>query len=228
MGLRNPVSWLQNGLHPAENDRLTWEQIFSISGIVASNDYVTTQSVTPAMSCLVGGGGAAILGTYQANMGVYLAFNDAPVTATISAAHPTLPRIDLLCLTVQDAAYTGSLNQVILQVIAGTPNASPVVPSTPVNSLAIANIAVAANATSILNANITDVRVRTQTNEFVAGTSNVAGVPLTIQQVASQTANSMVIKNSAGTILGYIDVNGVPQGSLAQGETFHPFLLMGA
>ena len=107
-------------------------------------------------------GACAIIGTFQPNMGVYLAINDAGgLTATITTAHPTLPRIDLVCLTVTDAAYIGgTINQVAVNVIAGTPNASPVAPSTPTNSIAICTVAVAANATSIVNANITDLRTR--------------------------------------------------------------------
>jgi hypothetical protein len=67
-------------------------------------------------------------------------------------------------MTVQDAYYTGSLNDVILQVVAGTPAGSPVAPALPANSISLATIAVGAGATSITNANITDTRVLVTTN----------------------------------------------------------------
>jgi hypothetical protein len=60
---------------------------------------------------------------------------------------------------VNDQAYTGVTNNIVYQVIAGTPAATPVAPTTPTNSIALAQIAVAANATVISSANITDVRV---------------------------------------------------------------------
>jgi hypothetical protein len=112
----------------------------------------------------VSSGWAAIVGTTQANMGTYVGFNDATVTLSISTANPTNPRIDLVCMTVQDAYYTGSLNNVILQVVAGTPAGSPVAPSLPANSISLATVAVGAGATAITNANITDTRVLVTTN----------------------------------------------------------------
>jgi hypothetical protein len=67
-------------------------------------------------------------------------------------------------MTVNDAYYTGSLNNVVLQVVAGTPAGSPVAPATPANSISLATVAVAAGATALTNANITDTRVLVTTN----------------------------------------------------------------
>jgi hypothetical protein len=167
MALRNPPSWLQNGSHPAENDRLTSQAMYYTTGIVGLTTLVNSLKVTqnsPAgMSVLVDSGWAAIVGTTQANMGVYVSYNDASTTATITTANPSNPRIDRVCLTVSDAYYTGSLNQVAINVVAGTPAASPVAPATPANSISLATIAVGAGVTSILTANITDTRVETTT-----------------------------------------------------------------
>jgi hypothetical protein len=167
MALRTPPSWLQNGSHPAENDRLTNQALFYTTGVIgltsiASNLQVTQNSPV-GMSVLVAQGWAAIVGTTQANMGVYLAYNDASTTATITTADGTNPRIDRVCLTVSDAYYTGALNQVAINVVAGTPAGSPVAPATPANSISLATIAVAAGATTITTANITDTRVETTT-----------------------------------------------------------------
>lgn len=159
MALRTPPSWLQQGSHPAENDRLTTQAIFKTTGIINSGDLAVTQSVTPAMTALVASGYAAIVGTTQTNMGTYMCYNDGSTTINFTTSNPTLPRIDLVVVTINDAYYTGSLNNVTFQVIAGTPNASPAVPATPANSIALAKVAIAANATSIVNANITDLRV---------------------------------------------------------------------
>jgi hypothetical protein len=83
---------------------------------------------------------------------------------TITTADPTNPRIDRVVVTVNDAYYTGSLNNVVLQVLAGTPAGSPTAPATPANSISLATIAVAAGALSISSGNITDTRVLTTTN----------------------------------------------------------------
>jgi hypothetical protein len=123
------------------------------------------------MTVLAAAGWAAILGTTQTNMGVYMAYNDASTTLTITTANPSNPRIDIVVVTVSDAYYTGSLNTVAFSVIAGTPAASPVAPATPANSILLATIAVAAATTAITTANITDNRV--------LATSPTASVTLT-------------------------------------------------
>ena len=156
MALRTPPSWLQNGSHPAENDRLTTQAIWKTSGLVNATDLQITQNGGGNMSVNVSSGWAAIVGTTQANMGTYMAYNDASTNLTISTASPSNPRIDLIVITINDAYYTGTLNNVSFQVIAGTPAASPTVPATPANSLALGQIAVGTSVTSILTANITN------------------------------------------------------------------------
>jgi len=209
MALRTPPSWLQNGSHTAENDRLTANQItWAQTGVRRTNDLVVTQSGVPGMSVSIAAGWAAILGTLTGTQGVYIAYNDAAVSGTITAADPTNPRIDRVCLTVSDSAYTGSINTVAVNVVAGTPAGSPVAPATPANSISLATVAVAAAATQILNANITDTRVRTQIDEVVLGTSNNALVPVRIQLSAGQTGNALQIINSSGSILNGFDSSG--------------------
>jgi hypothetical protein len=164
MTLRTPPSWLQNGSHPAENDRLTTQALWATTGIIKNDSLAVTQNTPAGLSVLVSSGWAAIVGTTQANMGTYVGFNDATVTLSVNTADPTNPRIDLVCMTVNDAYYTGSLNNVILQVVAGTPASSPVAPSLPANSISLATVAVGAGATALTNANITDTRVLVTTN----------------------------------------------------------------
>jgi hypothetical protein len=164
MTLRTPPSWLQNGSHPAENDRLTTQALWATTGIIKSDSLAVAQNSPTGLSVLVSSGWAAIVGTTQANMGTYVGYNDATVVLSITTADVTNPRIDRVCLTVNDAYYTGSLNNAILQVIAGTPAGSPVAPALPANSISLATVAVGANATAITNANITDTRVLVTTN----------------------------------------------------------------
>lgn len=172
MALRTPPSWLQNGSHPAENDRLTMQAIFATTGIIGASSLQVTQSATPGMSVVIASGWAAIVGTTQSNMGVYTAYNDSSSTAAIATASATNPRIDLVCLTVSDSYYSGSTNTVAVNVVTGTPAASPTVPSTPANSIALAQVYVGTSVTSITNSNITDVRP-TVTSNLTAGINNI-------------------------------------------------------
>ena len=164
MTVRTPPSWLQNGSHPAENDRLTTQALWATTGIINASSLEVTQNTPPGMSVVVSSGWAAIVGTTQANMGTYVGYNDGNVVLGLTTADPTNPRIDRVCMTVNDAYYTGSLNNVVLQVVAGTPAGSPSAPATPANSISLATIAVAAGATAITTANITDTRVLVTTN----------------------------------------------------------------
>ena len=197
MALRTPPSWLQNGSHPAENDRLTTKAIWQTTGIVNSTDLQITQNGTANMSVNVSSGWAAIVGTTQANMGTYMAYNDAATNLTITAANLSNPRIDLVVITVNDAYYTGSLNNVSFQVIAGTPAASPTVPATPANSLALGQIAVGAGVTSILTANITNYGVQA-TSPF-GNVSTTGTQTLTNKTLTSPTINSGAL---SGTFTG--------------------------
>lgn len=163
MALRTPPSWLQQGSHPAENDRLTNQAIFATTGIVGSTSMAVTANGTPNMSVNVATGWAAIVSS-TTNGGVYVCYNDATTNLTITAANASLARIDRVVVTVNDAYYSGSLNNVTFTVIAGTPAASPSAPATPSNSISLATIAVGAGVTTIVSGNITDTRVETTTN----------------------------------------------------------------
>jgi len=176
MTLRTPPLYLQNGVHTAENDRLGIQGMVGTQGVGAgTGELAVTQSGTPGMSVQVAAGWAWILGTTTATQGMYYTYNDAAVTLTVTTANATNPRIDKVCLTVRDAAYAGSSNDCILQVVAGTPAASPSAPATPATSIVLATIAVAAGATSITNANITDARTRA-TLALSAGSSGGGSV----------------------------------------------------
>jgi hypothetical protein len=207
MTLRTPPSWLQNGSHPAENDRLSTQALYATTGIIGSSSLAVSQNSPAGMSVIVASGWAAIVGTTQANMGTYVVFNDANNVLTVTTANPTNPRIDRVVVTVQDAYYTGAFNDVIFQVIAGTPAGSPVAPATPANSISLATIAVGAGVTSILNANITDTRV--------AVTSNLA-----IDALPSQAGNAGEYLTTDGSTASWATITTDPTPTV--------FLLMGA
>ena len=190
MALRTPPSWLQNGSHPAENDRLTTQALYATTGIIGSTSLAVTQNGTPNMSVNIAVGWAAIVGTSTTTQGTYVSYNDAVVNAAIATAPSSNSRIDLVCLTVNDAYYSGSTNNVAVNVVTGTVAASPVAPSTPANSIALAQVLVGTSVTSIITANITDVRVQTTTNLPVVsltGTQTLTNKTLTAPTITQPT-----------------------------------------
>ena len=223
MALHTPPSWLQNGSHPAENDRLTTQALWATTGIIASASLAVTANSPAAMNVYVADGWAAIVGTTQADMGTYVAYNDASVLLTITTANPTNPRIDLICMTVNDSYYSGVADNVVFQVVAGTPSATPVAPSLPANSISLATVYVGAGASSITSGNITDTRVSVTTNlpigditGVTAGTGLTGGgtsgtVTLAIDSTVatltgSQTLTNKTITYADNTLTGVVGV----------------------
>jgi len=105
--------------------------------------------------------------------GYYLEVYSAMDTLTISAANPSNPRIDVV---VARRDLTG--RTCLLAVLTGTPAVSPSAPALTQNAagvweIALAQVAVAAGATSIVTVNITDVRTFAQGPD-VAATLNTA------------------------------------------------------
>jgi len=202
MALRTPPSWLQNGSHPAENDRLSVQALYATTGIIGSTSLAVTASSPAAMSVRVATGWAAIVGTTQANMGVYTIYNDAQDTLTITAANPTNPRIDRVVATVRDAYYTGAFNDVIFQVVAGTPAGSPSAPATPANSISLATILVGAAVTQINSGNITDTRTTVTTNLPTGDLTEVAaGTGITVTN-GTGPIPTVAINSSVVTLTG--------------------------
>jgi len=201
MALRTPPSWLQNGSHPAENDRLTTTGIlWKSQGVADYGSMKVSQSGTPAMTVSIAAGHALIAGTQTSNQGFYISYNDAATTVAIATASPTLPRIDKIVVTVQDSFYGGTANnQVIFQALTGTPNASPVAPATPANSISLATIAVAANQTTVVNGNITDTRTTAELTETIISASATAANTLALEGIVGQTGKLLRINDNTGT-----------------------------
>lgn len=153
--------FLQAGSHPADTVRRALASLVGQRGGVCgpTDLQVTERLAGPNMGIDVGVGGAWVPGTQSALQGFYYFENVTnPQYLALSAADATNPRFDLIVARVQDAAYSGATNAASVAVVTGTPGPSPAEPSVPANSLVLARVSVAAGATSITNANITDRR----------------------------------------------------------------------
>jgi hypothetical protein len=122
-----------------------------------------TQNGTPNMSVNVAAGRAVVrLGNASSIVaGAGTVFNDATANVAISASDPTNPRIDLVVVEIRSSTeYGQAANDARLTVVTGTPAAVPAVPSLASfpNCLVLAQVAVAAASTTVLNAAITDKR----------------------------------------------------------------------
>lgn len=154
----NPL-WVQAISYAAADDRTLLRFLASAPGVSSLSDLGVTQNGTPNMSVNVAAGQALVQRSSSSPTDYYITENTGTVNLAIAASDPTNPRIDLIVVRVYDAQYSGALNQATVEVVTGTPAASPVVPTAPVNSLSIATVGVTANATTIVNANIADKRV---------------------------------------------------------------------
>jgi hypothetical protein len=197
---------LQAGSYPAQYDRIIQQALYATTGIIGSASLAVGANSPAGMSVRVAAGWGAVVGTTTTDMGVYTFYNDALNTLTITTADATNPRIDLVCATVRDAFYSGAFNDVIFQVIAGTPAGSPVAPALPANSISLATVAVGAAVTQINSGNITDTRVAT--------TSNLA------TSLPSQAGNAGNYLTTNGSVASWAPVISDP--------TPTTFMLMGA
>jgi hypothetical protein len=183
--------------------------LWKTQGVADIGALEVSQSATPAMTVSIAEGHAIIQGSQTANQGFYIAYNDAATTVAIATASTTLPRIDRICIVVQDAYYGGTANnQVIFQAVTGTPNASPVAPSAPANSITVALVAVAANATSITNGNITDTRVRAQFSDAQYTAETTAANTIVVNGLVGQTGKAVKVNDNTGTQKFAIAVDG--------------------
>lgn len=164
MATQNPFALQNRTDHTAALFRQAVFSAWRQGGIVGPADLQVSAQATPNMSVKVSAGRAWMVGTQIASVSggdwspqaAYFGINDAPLSVSIATADPTNPRIDLICAYVQDQFYSGSNNQLVIAAVTGTPAASPAAPSAPSNAIVLAQVAVAANATSIVSGNITN------------------------------------------------------------------------
>jgi hypothetical protein len=132
------------------------------------------------MQVKVPAGFAMVRGHYYSNTDVE--------TLAIGAAHATLARIDSVILELNPSA-----NTILLTILPGTANASPVAPTlvqtdTGIYQIRLANVAVAAAATTITSGNVTDTR--TFLGPVAVTWDSITGKPTTYSSAIITTATS--------------------------------------
>lgn len=151
------ASYYAGGTGYTPADMMQRESDWVSPGVLSSSDLVVAQTTTASMNVTVSGAAQGSVGGNAWLPNGYRVYNNTQATLTIQAADTTNPRIDLVVIGIDTTTnpYTPQL-----KVIKGTAAASPSVPalSTGFVGIALAQVRVNANATSITNANITDVR----------------------------------------------------------------------
>ena len=176
MTVRTVPIFIDGNTHPGEETRQSLGALLGTStgsfaggvgasdrahGVVNASDFTVAQRAAGAnMSVDVAAGYAWIRGTESAHQGAYHVYNDGTVNLSVAASDATNPRIDLVIAKVQDAFYSGATRTASVTIVTGTPAASPTDPTLPANALVLARVRVPATSTSVVTANITDVRTR--------------------------------------------------------------------
>ena len=142
----------------------------------------TTASGTPDMDVHVALGYARVNGTYVTKVGT--------TDLTITTAHATYPRKDIITLS---SAGTFTVTAGTPEAESGTPSPTPAPANIPANEILIAEIYVAANVTTITNADITDKRVNVFDSVLRTGDTGMTGA-YTITQASN--ANALTLAKS--------------------------------
>src|SRR5436190_19962419 len=159
------ADFLQAASHPAHDVRRMVMSMFAgRGGVIPRTPTFTDLKVTQRgaganMSVDVADGGCLVTGTEATYQGLYECDNQGVQNVVITAANVTNARFDLIVARIKDTEYGVAVTDAFsLEAIAGTPAGSPADPTVPANCIVLARVTVAANASSITNANITDLR----------------------------------------------------------------------
>jgi hypothetical protein len=131
------------------------------SGVRPGDDLLVTALGTPNMSVNVAAGQAVIQGTESGTQGAAIVTNDGTVNLAIAAADATNGRRDLIVARWYSETVALASRRFALEVVTGSPAASPVDPTLPANSIVLARVTVAAAAASIAGGAIADLRAFT-------------------------------------------------------------------
>ncbi len=187
----------------AATDRLV-NQILFLEGVVdkAGGSFEVKQNTGTDMNVKIGSlttFDRAVVAGDLAGQGKFITEhqNSSQVLA-VAASDPTNDRIDIVILRVYDDTFDSSGDDFAdIEVITGTPDASPVAPALPSTAVLLAEILVQDTVTQIVNGDITDLRVEYRLRDVlqltpdaeVRGSDEVASVLATTADAAKATVN---------------------------------------
>lgn len=156
MSVINPPLFLQQGSHSAKQFRRMVEAVSgSTGGVLSEGELLVSERAAGAdMSVDVAEGRAFVVGSESVGQGVYFVESRGVESLAVSAADGALGRVDLVVARVQDSEESGVLDVWSLEVVTGTPDASPVAPASPANALVLAEVSVGAGVSSIVDADV--------------------------------------------------------------------------
>lgn len=229
MALLTPT-WLQNGTYSARLDRIFADCLLT-EGVIrpgAGSLQVTQRGAGANNSVDIAAGYAVITGDDAADQGNYVIRNDATVNLAASAAPVANSRIDLVCVRINDPAEGGPAgNNATFVYVTGTAAPVPVPPATPTSAIVLAQVLRTVGDTSVVAANITDVRAASLTllsntltdagDLFSFDGSNSVRIPLGatgLPLVAGATSPSYAAIGSAGIAAGAVGLSQLAANSV--------------
>lgn len=157
--LTQPPLFLQEGEYSARLAR-NLASFVGTEGVLGVTDLFVRQRLAgPAMLIEVLPGRAIVDGDDIPFQGPYLVVSEEVLEVTVPAADTTLPRVDLVVLRVLDSNAGASADEARIELLEGTPDASPVPPAVPDTAIPLALVTVASNVTVILQPSITEARL---------------------------------------------------------------------
>jgi hypothetical protein len=172
----------------AEDLRLAMGSLFAPAGPLNARTGVLPNAGVPAdltsaaaLQANVAPFQAWIDGTSNALQGGYLFTSDANALLTFGAGNGTNPRIDLVVARIRDNPYDASGAQSgTVEVVAGTPAASPAAPAVPTSSIPLWQVLVPANASGGNPINFASAR--TDRRVFTA----LSGAPIPVASITER------------------------------------------
>ncbi len=199
---------------PMDNSNMSqaqWEEVESklwTTGVITGARNTFTTTTTTGLGISVNTGDAILDG--------FRFYADAATALTAATADPSLPRIDLLVLRIDEAAHTATI-----ALKTGTPAASPAAPTatqTPGGTYELGIYQVRVNAASTSITSLTDVRT------YAAATNAAALTGATF--TGAITANGGVIGNVTGNATGLTSDNALTSTAHVSGTAPTQFYLL--
>ncbi len=174
-------------------------------GVLTADAMAVTANGTPNNHVFVAPGMASVRGSQNNSQGAYICPLDASFDLTVSAAHATLDRKDLVVAQVKDAAFAAFTGDVWTpEIIVGTPAASPADPTVTEDSLVLARLLVRdsteAGGTIVRPQDITDLRPSARATGGITDVATTASWPSPRKGDVIWDESTSSLKRYTGTV----------------------------